>query len=98
MKELKEFCVTSTETIRKEVYVMAKNWEHAEEIASGDVDWEILSSPPPRIDADRRCNPLRSAGRTEIPPGLKRKKGEGEGGRVISELKINSYRFFSKLT
>ena len=32
------------------------------------------------------------------PPGLKMKKGEGEGGRVISELKIYSYRFFSKLT
>jgi len=50
--KLKEFCVTSTETIRKEVYVMAKNWEHAEEIASGDVDWEILPSTPPRIDAE----------------------------------------------
>ena len=30
------------------------------------------------------------------PPDLKMEKGEGEGGWVISELKIYSYRFFSK--
>ena len=53
MSDLKEFRVVSTETVRKEVYVMARNWEHAEEIASGDVDWEILSGCPATIDAEQ---------------------------------------------
>jgi len=51
-KPLIEFRVVSTETIRKEIYVMAKNWEHAEEIASGDVDWEILPSEVADINAE----------------------------------------------
>tara|TARA_R100001244_G_C5157378_1_gene130552 strand:- start:42 stop:218 length:177 start_codon:yes stop_codon:yes gene_type:complete len=53
MSDLKEFRVVSTETVRKEVYVMARDWEHAEEIASGDVDWEILSGCPATIDAEQ---------------------------------------------
>ena len=54
--DLKEFRVVSTETITKEVYVLAKDSEHAEQIACEsmveDLDWEILIARPEEIEAE----------------------------------------------
>ena len=49
---MRKFLVVSTETGRKEVYVMARDWEHAEKIASGDVDWKIVSVCPATMDGE----------------------------------------------
>jgi hypothetical protein len=52
---LKEFRLTRVRTIKEECFVMAKDWEHAEQLGHEEEhDWEHVDSRDAIIDAEEQ--------------------------------------------